>query len=1129
MIPVDAHARELALDIKKSICVTAPAGSGKTELLTQRVLKLLAGAERPEQVLAVTFTRKAAAEMRERIVTALHLGNSEKVPDEAHKKYTWQLAQQALAADRQHNWQLLINPARLRIQTIDSLCQSIAKDQPILSRFGANPQPVDNAEPLYQQAIDSLLAELESSSDLSDDLASLFLYLDNNGEKLRALLSSLLANRDQWLSHVVNFSGDDNARQALMDSIETWIAQELMTLQAMLIPYASDMAGLLDFCAQQLKDLDPNNPVFGLLGINELPSCDVDGLEQWQIIARWLMTTSGTLRKSFTKAVGFPAPSTAREPELKALYSLRKGQVSDLMAQLSEVAGLEDRLKIVGELPLSYYQDAQWDILKPLTHVLLNAVGHMQLVFARTGQCDHAEITLAALRALGGELETSDVQLRWDYRLDHILVDEFQDTSLPQFELIKRLTASWAEDYHAQVENPRTLFVVGDGMQSIYAFRAAKVGLFLQARESGIGDLHLEDVQLSHNFRSQAAVVDWYNRVFVDAFPPRSDLLRGGVPYLHAHASDGEVVGHGVELLAAADQTDRQVEAQTVVDLIASRRAAGSQESIAILVRNRGHLRDILPALGRAKLAWKATDIDPLSQREAVVDLQSLTRVLINPADSVAWLAVLRAPWCGLRLADIHSIVETAGARLAALLLTGDLSTIVDISVEGSHSLQRTMTVLRAAWQERGRKDMRCWIEGCWQALGGPFTLQDSAQWQDVDSYLELVEVLAAEPDGLSLQKLSQGVDKLYAKPVDVEDAVQIMTIHKSKGLEFDTVILPGLDRSSRSPDKPLLYWHEQAFADGTKGLSLSALDTLNRSNPLYDFLHAENSRAQKLEATRLLYVACTRAKSSLFLIANIKSDAKKSCYAKPAANSLLAMIWDGVKDDVGIIAEANMEEPPLEKVIPALRRLAAGFEQRLAVPVSQTHEPVDAGEAEGSATESIHGGEVHVGTLVHEILELIAVEGLLNWDKQRIESLQPAWRLRLWQLGVKDNALDEAVKRVVQAISCTLDSDTGRWLLAEHVDAHNEWPLSKLGEWGVEHYIIDRSFVEDNKRWVIDYKTSSPAEGQAVESFLIQQVAQYSQQLANYTALASTQGEQRIQAALYFPLLGVMQMVSES
>ena len=130
-IIADQEARSRALDPSTSFIVQAPAGSGKTGLLTQRFLVLLASVDAPEEIVAITFTRKAASEMRQRILQALERAGSDQPPERDHERRTWKLARHALVRDKALGWQLLDNPARLRIQTIDSLCTALARQMPI--------------------------------------------------------------------------------------------------------------------------------------------------------------------------------------------------------------------------------------------------------------------------------------------------------------------------------------------------------------------------------------------------------------------------------------------------------------------------------------------------------------------------------------------------------------------------------------------------------------------------------------------------------------------------------------------------------------------------------------------------------------------------------------------------------------------------------------------------------------------------------------------------------------------------------------------------------------------------------------------------------------------------------------
>ena len=159
---IDTAARAAALDVTRSFLVHAPAGSGKTELLIQRYLALLASVEQPERIVAMTFTRKAAAEMRDRVVEALRSAGDATASD-AHKRKTLTLARAALERDRALGWDLIDHPAQLRIYTIDALCAAINRQAPITTRFGASPRIEDPSAPLYRRAVQTALIEADAA------------------------------------------------------------------------------------------------------------------------------------------------------------------------------------------------------------------------------------------------------------------------------------------------------------------------------------------------------------------------------------------------------------------------------------------------------------------------------------------------------------------------------------------------------------------------------------------------------------------------------------------------------------------------------------------------------------------------------------------------------------------------------------------------------------------------------------------------------------------------------------------------------------------------------------------------------------------------------------------------------
>ena len=257
------------------------------------------------------------------------------------------------------------------------------------------------------------------------------------------------------------------------------------------------------------------------------------------------------------------------------------------------------------------------------------------------------------MRSLGTPEDPTDLLLALDVRISHILVDEFQDTSVSQWALLERLTAGW------EAGDGRTLFAVGDPMQSIYRFREAEVALFLRARREGLPNVKLEPLALSTNFRSQAGIVEWINDAFARILPPREDELAGAVPYALSQPFHPPLEGEAVRWHPFAARED---EARRVVELVRDARAQDPEETCAILVRNRTALSEIVPALKKAGLRFRAIEIERLGERPVVQDLLALTRALSHPADRIAWLAVLRAPWCGLDLADLAALAETQEA-----------------------------------------------------------------------------------------------------------------------------------------------------------------------------------------------------------------------------------------------------------------------------------------------------------------------------------------------------------------------------------------------------------------------------------------------------------------------------------
>jgi len=324
--------------------------------------------------------------------------------------------------------------------------------------------------------------------------------------------------------------------------------------------------------------------------------------------------------------------------------------------------------------------------------------------------------------------------------------------AINQYKLVTRLTRGWGEYNEMNPEAPRTLFIVGDGMQSIYGFRDANVGLFLQAREQGFNGVRPTSLALRCNFRSDRGIVEWVNEAFGRAFPAEDDVRRGQVSFTAAVAVRPAVHLPAVELHGFTGDAAIEQEAGRLVALIREGLEDASVGSIAILGRSRSQLSPVLQKLRAEGIAYAAQEMDPLAGSPAIVDLMSLCRVLSNPADRVAWFALLRAPWCGLPLADLHALAGLGDhpGQTNMWRMLDSPAVIQNLSEDGARRLTHVATVMAWARDKRDRLALRVWVEQIWMRLGGPGTLDLDSRLRDAERFFELLQ--EAELEGVGLE-----------------------------------------------------------------------------------------------------------------------------------------------------------------------------------------------------------------------------------------------------------------------------------------------------------------------------------------------------------------------------------------
>ena len=443
----DLEARRAATDPRRSLLLQAPAGSGKTAVLTQRFLKLLCAVDDPAEILAITFTRKAAAEMRARVTRALR---GEIADSDACAAQLRTLAQAALTHGAARGWNLPQEASALRIQTIDSFNYWLACQLPVASRTGGALAVTEATDELYRRAARRTLASADTEVALAADVGVLFERLDNSWRSVERLLAEMLSQRAHWLPHILRHEPHELGAQ-VDASLAAIVGARLSAVRALL--------------PEALRRACESLPEVGALG------AEPRDLAAWQRLASLVLTQEGRWRRALSGSVLGDAYSV---PSARAVLKER-------IADLAAVPGAQQHLAELGELPPPELGSAVHAALAALARVLTAAARELQVEFARAGRVDYTYVNGAAHAALTEDGVPTDLALRTGLALRHILVDEFQDTSLAQFRLLESLTAGWEES------DGRTLFVVGDPMQSIYRFRDAEVGLFIAARVSGIG------------------------------------------------------------------------------------------------------------------------------------------------------------------------------------------------------------------------------------------------------------------------------------------------------------------------------------------------------------------------------------------------------------------------------------------------------------------------------------------------------------------------------------------------------------------------------------------------------------------------------------------------------------------
>jgi ATP-dependent exoDNAse (exonuclease V) beta subunit len=393
-------------------------------------------------------------------------------------------------------------------------------------------------------------------------------------------------------------------------------------------------------------------------------------------------------------------------------------------------------------------------------------------------------------------------------------------------------------------------------------------------------------------------------------------------------------------------------------------------------------------------------------------------------------------------------------------------------------------------------------IQQTWLALSGHYCLRNKQSMDDVQVFFELLRANNNNKNIYVVDFFEKQLEKLFSKPKKVEDdAVQILTIHKAKGLEFDTVILPGLGRRPVAQEARLFRWEERTSLAGKKHLIFAPIKAAEqKQDPIYDFLQYTEEMRNHFELARLVYVATTRARKALFGFGNVVKD-------KPQANSILALLWNYLQNKENATIKLKPPMPTTGQIL-----------YRLPLEVIKNSKTISLQNIVTNNNQNLikHDDWLRkVGTIVHKIFWQITTYGLPVWNNIGKQNLERQWTAMLLAQGIAPVKLTNCLAIIRTAVTNTLVDPTGNWILTNtNKQAKSEWAIAAMLDGELKQIVIDRTFIDEHEvRWIIDYKVCQQAEIDNI-------IPRHKQQLKLYKQILTMLfPDVIIKMGLYFPL----------
>ncbi len=1010
--------------------VFAPAGSGKTERLSRRYIELLEAGVKPERILTLTFTEKAAAEMKERIFDRLSAHNPE-----LYRR-------------------LLGDVLKLRISTIHSFCLSLVKRFAPLLGLDPRVDVLADSGSLWDSAKYDTLMQVAETERNSEDYARLMDLVTHDRtqgwSRLSGLFDAFFGKRVA-VQRARMLSPDLSPLDALADSLKaSTTGRQKFPGYARLFPrqYTPDAISAAD------RLLEDSATVF--------------------------MTTSGT-------------PRIRGCSEEEQAWNEQMVEFNNLVRVANWNVEFGRSFELFRNRFLKRYTQAKRE----------------------AGQVDYDDMEYLALQLFNDEVDWQNILYAFDEHTDHILVDEFQDTSFLQWGIVDKLTEEWRAGEGAKTDRgiKPTIFIVGDEKQSIYMFRDAKVEVFAAAAdklELWLGKDKIERITLEDNYRSLQSLIDFNNAFFSRLMSPTASspdpqpLAPSPSPWQTRYAPFRRArknTAHGkVEIIldklddnvAARRQREAAIIAKRIQSIVSPPQPLAPRPSplavydkegdvekarpcqykdIAILIRSRTHLPVIEDALLETDIPFIVLGGTGFYSEPETRYLTSLLSFLADPTDDVALYVTLRGPFFGIEERDLFFANQPPSLAPRHSPLAPFLWDHIKSHAKPGTPLDTAKAALSDWLAQVHRIPLSRILEQALTERGAWTRFWEPQREANVRKFISIVEGWETSGDHplRILRRLEQAGPNEAKADVRTEgrNAVQIITVHSAKGLQFPVVFLPGLDdkiRSASSSGDRLVI--EEVAADDVL-VSYVPDAGIRRTNEF----HQRYVQKEYEEEKRIFYVACTRARDALFLtgIWGVKSlvDTRLTWLVE-----LLGLHEEGdgfaLEPDVsGTTCITPADIPDVGSPAPTARDAEPARPVRQS-PIVNRQSSVPVIRAVTRHTPSDHATYDHesigLGEVIHKLLEEIS-EGKLTADSSQLT----AEIGRLLHLAGLPDSLSASLQSTIYNLQSEITIGD---IIKPQPNSFAELPITYSDGETIFTGRIDRVIVTESEIRIYDYKT---------------------------------------------------------